>query len=80
MKKIIILAIAALTIVDINAQELNCQVQVVAPTVSNVEKRVLDGLRDAMRDFMNDRRWTNDQFDFDERIECNLLLTGKMMT
>lgn len=80
MKKIIILAIAALTIVDINAQELNCQVQVVAPTVSNVEKRVLDGLRDAMRDFMNDRRWTNDQFEFDERIECNLLLTVNEVT
>lgn len=61
-------------------QELNCQVQVVAPTVSNVESRVLDGLRDAIRDFMNDRKWTNDQFEFDERIECNLLLTIDQIT
>jgi hypothetical protein len=62
------------------SQELNCQVQVVAPTVSNVEKRVLDELRDAMRDFMNDRKWTNDKFEFDERIECNLLLTVDNIT
>ncbi len=69
------LMLAVLTVGEFNAQELNCQVQVAAPTVSNVERRVLDGLRDAIRDFMNDRRWTNDKYEFDERIECNLLLT-----
>lgn len=75
MKKLICLFLLFSFAFSAQAQELNCQVQVVAPTVSNVEKRVLDGLRDAMRDFMNNRRWTNDQFELDERIECNLLLT-----
>ena len=75
MKKILCLIAIVLVSSSIDAQELNCRVQVAAPTVSNIEKRVLDGLRDAMRDFMNDRRWTNDQYEFDERVECNLLLT-----
>ncbi len=75
MKKFACLIAIVLTVITVDAQELNCRVQVVAPTVSNVERRVLDGLRDAVRDFMNDRRWTSDQYEFDERIECNLLLT-----
>jgi len=62
------------------SQELNCRVQVIAPTVSNVEKRVLDALQSAIRDFMNDRKWTTDTYSFDERIECNMLLTVDEVT
>lgn len=80
MKRILIFLSIFLFVFSVDAQELNCRVQVVAPTVSNVERRVLDGLRDAVRDFMNDRRWTNDQYDYDERIECNLLLTISNIT
>lgn len=36
---------------------------------------LLDQLQTSIRDFMNDRRWTNDIFSLDERIECNLTLT-----
>ncbi|NND93528.1 MAG: DUF4835 family protein [Flavobacteriales bacterium] len=75
MNRFFVATVLVLGLVSIEAQELNCRVQVVAPQVSNVERRVLDGLRDAVRDFMNDRKWTNDKFDLDERIECNLLLT-----
>jgi len=75
MRVICLLFLALLMVQESYSQELNCRVQVVAPTVGNVERRVLDGLRDAIRDFMNERVWTNDSFKFDERIECNLLLT-----
>jgi hypothetical protein len=77
MRRLLLLAIILLTgsYEALNAQELNCRVQVAAPTVSNVERRVLDALQTAIRDFMNDRKWTNDTYSFDERIECNLLLT-----
>jgi hypothetical protein len=75
MKRLLSLFAILLLFASTDAQELNCRVQVVAPTVANVERRVIDGLRDAVRDFMNDRRWTNDQYEFDERIECNILLT-----
>lgn len=77
MRHLLLLAIILLTgsYEALNAQELNCRVQVAAPAVSNVERRVLDALQTAIRDFMNDRKWTNDTYSFDERIECNLLLT-----
>jgi len=81
MKNYLILgALMIIMNLDIQAQELNCRVQVLAPTVSNVEKRVLDALQTAIRDFMNDRKWTGDTYSFDERIECNILLTVDEVT
>ena len=53
-------------------QELNCSVQVIAPRIANVEASVFEALEDGIREFMNGRRWTNDNFTFDERIECTM--------
>ena len=56
-------------------QELNCTVTVIAPQISNVDVSRFDALEDGIREFMNGRRWTQDNFDFEERIECTLQLT-----
>ena len=57
------------------AQELNCTVTVIAPQICNVDVSRFDALEDGIREFMNGRRWTNDNFEFEERIECTLQLT-----
>jgi hypothetical protein len=57
------------------AQELNCRVQIIAPQISNVEASIFESLEDNIQEFMNGRRWTNDEFTFDERIECTLQIT-----
>jgi hypothetical protein len=59
----------------VSAQELNCNVSVMAPQVANVDPTRFELIEDQIREFMNSRRWTNDMFDFEERIECNLLVT-----
>ena len=57
------------------AQELNCTVTVIAPQISNVDASRFDALEESIREFMNGRRWTNDNFEFEERIECTMQLT-----
>lgn len=57
------------------AQELNCTVSVISPGVQNTEKRIFETLQNNLREFMNSRRWTNDVFEIEERIECNILIT-----
>ena len=57
------------------AQELNCTVQVIAPQIANVEASVFESLEDGIRGFMNGRRWTNDNYEFDELIECTMQIT-----
>jgi hypothetical protein len=39
----------------LNSQELNCTVQVIAPTIANVEASIFESLEDGVREFMNGR-------------------------
>ena len=59
---------------QINAQELNCQVQVVAPTIQGTQTRIFESLETTIYDFMNNRKWTADKFEIHERIVCNIFV------
>ena len=69
---VVALIFSALTPFKLNCQELNCSVQVMAPRIANVEASVFESLEDGIREFMNGRRWTNDNFNFEEKIECTI--------
>ena len=59
---------------QLNAQELNCTVQVVAPQVQISDKRIFETLRKALFEFVNNKRWTDDVFKVEERIECSMFI------
>lgn len=56
------------------AQELNCNVKVLSPAIQGTERSVFETLETAIKEFMNNTRWTNDNFKQDERIECNITI------
>lgn len=58
-----------------SAQELNCAVSVIAPQINNIEQSRFDNLENAVKEFLNGRKWTNDNFEFEERIECSIQIT-----
>ena len=63
--------------VDLNSQELNCQVTVVSDAklaLSSTDKEVIDQLKLTINEFMNSTKWTKDKFSLEERINCNLQL------
>lgn len=53
------------------SQELNCTVSVNSDQVEGSEKRVFEVMEKAIFEFMNSRKWTEDKFKPEERIECN---------
>ena len=59
----------------IRAQEFNCQASVIAPQVAQAQPRVFQSLEVAIKEFFQNRRFTNANFAPAERIEINLLLT-----
>lgn len=71
----VVALIAVLIVSQGRAQELNCNVEVVAPQVANVDPSRFQLIEDQVREFMNSRKWTDDMFDIEERIECNILIT-----
>lgn len=56
------------------AQDLNAQVQVLSPKVQNTNKRTLETLEGTIRDFLNNRKWTNYRVQTQERIDCYFII------
>ncbi len=58
-----------------NAQELNCSVSILTPQIQASDKTIFETLQTSIREFMNNRSWTNDQYLNQERIECSIIIT-----
>ncbi|MES2764035.1 MAG: DUF4835 family protein [Bacteroidota bacterium] len=57
------------------SQELNCQVSVVSVQVQGTtEKQIFDQLQKSIFEFMNNTKWTKDNFTVNERIDCSILI------
>lgn len=58
----------------LKAQELYTNVSVIAPSVQLANPQILKSLETSVRDFLNNRRWTQDNFQPSEKIQCNILI------
>lgn len=57
------------------AQELNAKVTVVAAQVSSAtDKKVFQTLQTTLTNFLNNKKWTKDSYQQQEKIACNFLL------
>lgn len=75
-KKYILAAALMFSSLFVKAQELQARFSVIASKVSTqVDKKIFMTLQTALTNFLNTRRWTNDPFQPNERIQCNFLLT-----
>lgn len=74
MKRLITLCLALALPLGVFAQELNCRVSVIAPTVQGSNTIVYQQLETAIFEFMNNTKWTNTVFQINERIECSILI------
>lgn len=74
MKKTLGFLLMVFAFFAVNAQELNTRVQILAPTITNANRRNLDVLQNIIRDFMNNNKWTNETYLPQEKIDCNLVI------
>lgn len=57
------------------SQELNCQVSVVSTQIQGTtNKQIFDQLQKAIFEFMNNTKWTKDNYTVAERIDCSILI------
>lgn len=63
----------------LTAQELNCTVKVMADGIQGQgqDKEVFRNMQLAITEFMNSRKWTDDQYAPAEKINCNILINVK---
>lgn len=57
------------------SQELNCSVDVVSPQIQDASAQLIfKNMKDAIYQFMNSTKWTNDNFTNQEKIECTVFI------
>ncbi len=57
------------------AQELNIQLRIDAEQVQTQERQIFREMEQVFNQFINTRRWTNDEYEPEERIEGAILIT-----
>ncbi len=56
------------------AQELRCNISISAQKIQGANKQVFETMQSDLYEFMNNRKWTDQKFAMDERIECNIFI------
>jgi len=75
IKKSLVVLIFVLSVASAKAQEIQARISVLANKVSTqIDKKVFRTLQAALINFVNNRKWTNDNFQPNERINCNFLI------
>ncbi|MES2006464.1 MAG: DUF4835 family protein [Bacteroidota bacterium] len=73
--KLVLLFALGLLAISAQAQELQARVSVVATRVnSTVDRKIFISLQTQLNNLLNNRRWTNDPFQPNEKIECTFIL------
>lgn len=78
LKKLFVLAILISAATSAFSQgELKCAVRVNTPQLQRTDRKVFDQMEVALRDWLNNTKWTNDAFEPEERVQCNFIITIK---
>jgi hypothetical protein len=74
-KKIFIACSIFFITASLHAQELQARLTVMTNKIStNIDKKIFNTLQTALTNFINNRKWSNDAFAPNEKIQCNFLL------
>ncbi len=75
MKTLAVVLMVHLSLLSTVAQELQMKVTVNHSQIQGTENSVFDNLQQTLEQFINERQWTDLQFQENERIQCNLNIT-----
>ncbi len=63
-----------LVALNMQAQDLQCNVQVVADNIQASNKAIFQELQNSISQFMNQRKWISDKVQIQEKINCNFVI------
>jgi hypothetical protein len=75
-RKTILFLFFAFCCASLQAQELQARITVLSDKISSqIDKKVFKTLQAALVNFVNNRKWTNDAYQTNEKINCSFLIT-----
>jgi len=74
-KKILVFIVAFFPAIISYSQEITAKVSIITSRISSsVDKRIFTTLQNQLTNLINNRKWTEDNFKQNEKIECNFIL------
>lgn len=58
----------------VNAQELRCNVTISSQKIQGANQNLFRTMQTDIYEFMNNRKWTEHVFSYDEKIRCNIMI------
>ena len=74
MRKILGILFLIVSVYSANSQELNCKVTVGHDRINVTNTQIFRTLEKALNDFMNNTRWSNQVFNQNEKISCDMFI------
>lgn len=72
--QLLLLLMTATCSLQVVAQEINAKVEIDHRSIQGTNVSVFETLESSLNDFVNNKRWTNESYEPNERIECNFFL------
>ena len=73
MKKIVSI-LFLLFVGVVQAQQLNCSVQINSDKVATTNNQIFKNLKTSVSDFVNKTDWTGEEYKQNEKIECSMVI------
>lgn len=77
MRKWSLVLLLWMSIASVAAQELNCKVSINHSQIQGTSTQIFKTFETALTEFINERHWTQDQYEVNERIRCSMTFTVK---
>ena len=74
MRRLFSLVLLLIISFRLSAQDVSANVDVMFDRVQNVDPKVFQALKKSLMEYLNNRKWTNDNYKSTEKIECSFLL------
>ncbi|MDE6452123.1 MAG: DUF4835 family protein [Odoribacter sp.] len=68
----LVLWLGVLIVSGVKSQELKCNISVTSQKIQGTNRELFNNMQRDLYEFLNNRRWSEHVFAYDERIECSL--------
>ena len=75
MKRITLLSVFIILQLSLFSQEVVFDITINTPKLQTADPKVFESLEEALENFLNNRKWTDDVYEQEERIKCKVQLT-----
>jgi len=74
MKKYLLYILVFGFIINVNAQELLCNIRVNSSQVQTSDRKIFQTMQTSIYEFVNNKKWTTTNVQNEERIECTIMI------